>query len=301
MLGDISPQTVRITQQVVAYPGRDHVCILTVKRFDGRTYKPVDMTAMTRVILSFPEANPVIVYDSSVQAVFTHVGTTLTVDLSDYAMPASVLGCQIILYDAEHPAGQVLVDEARLPAHQGTHGANVLPRHLGNPGRGRDAHQVGDRIDAQDLGAGRVDVLTRAICRHDGHALAEGGEHYLSEIALGLDGILQFAAGRHILDDADHLGEGAVNVALWAIEAPPERLPALTEARLPPVALVVLWLMRTTVVVPPAEPEPEFLSIQLAETDPPGLAVVGVTDPFRTRRSGVVPSTVSGATPRSFE
>lgn len=111
MLGDISPQTVRITQQAVVYPNRDHVTSLRVERFDGRTYKPVDMTAVTRVILSFPEADPVIVYDSSVQAVFTHVGTTLTVDLSDYAMPASVLGCQVILYDAEHPAGQVLVDD----------------------------------------------------------------------------------------------------------------------------------------------------------------------------------------------
>lgn len=111
MLGDISPQTVRITQQAVVYPSRDHVTSLRVERFDGRTYKPVDMTAVTRVILSFPEADPVIVYDSSVQAVFTHVGTTLTVDLSDYAVPASVLGCQIILYDAEHPAGQVLVDD----------------------------------------------------------------------------------------------------------------------------------------------------------------------------------------------
>ena len=111
MLGDISPQTVRITQQAVVYPGRDHVTSLRVERFDGRTYKPVDMTAVTRVILSFPEADPVIVYDSSVQAVFTHVGATLTVGLSDYAMPASVLGCQIILYDAEHPAGQVLVDD----------------------------------------------------------------------------------------------------------------------------------------------------------------------------------------------
>lgn len=111
MLGDISPQTVRITQQAVVYPSRDHVTSLRVERFDGRTYKPVDMTAVTRVILSFPEADPVIVYDSSVQAVFTHVGTALTVDLSDYAMPASVLGCQIILYDAEHTAGQVLVDD----------------------------------------------------------------------------------------------------------------------------------------------------------------------------------------------
>lgn len=111
MLGTINPQTVRITQQAVVYPGRDHVTSLRVERFDGRTYKPVDMTAVTRVILSFPEADPVIVYDSSVQAVFTHLGSTLTVDLSDYAMPASVLGCQIILYDAEHPAGQVLVDD----------------------------------------------------------------------------------------------------------------------------------------------------------------------------------------------
>lgn len=111
MLGDISPQTVRITQQAVVYPGRDHVTSLRVERFDGRTYKPVDMTAVTRVILSFPEADPVIVYDSSVQAMFTHIGSTLTVDLSDYAMPASVLGCQIILYDAEHTGGQVLVDD----------------------------------------------------------------------------------------------------------------------------------------------------------------------------------------------
>jgi len=111
MLGDINPQTVRITQQAVVYPSRDHVTSLRVERFDGRSYKPVDMTAVTRVILSFPEASPVIVYDSALQAVFTHVGAELTVDLSDYAMPASVLGCQIILFDAQHPAGQVLVDD----------------------------------------------------------------------------------------------------------------------------------------------------------------------------------------------
>ena len=110
MIGDISPQTVRITQQAVVYPGRDHVVELRVERFDGRKYAPVDMTAVTRVILSFPDASPVIVYDSSVQAVFTHIGSTLTVDLSDYAMPASVLDCQIILFDAQHTAGQVLVD-----------------------------------------------------------------------------------------------------------------------------------------------------------------------------------------------
>ena len=110
MLGDISPQTVRITQQAVVYPGLDHVVALRVERFDGRSYKPVDMTDVTRVILSFPETDPVIVYDSQVQAVFTHVGTTLTVDLSDYAMPASALSCQIVLFDAQHTSGQVLVD-----------------------------------------------------------------------------------------------------------------------------------------------------------------------------------------------
>ena len=111
MLGDLNPQTVKIDQQAVVYPGRDHVTTLTIKRFDGRSYRPVDTSMLTRVVLVFPDTDPAIAYDSStLPAVFDWTGSTITIDLSDYAMPASSLPCYLIAFDAEHPAGQVLVD-----------------------------------------------------------------------------------------------------------------------------------------------------------------------------------------------
>ena len=116
MLGDINPQSVRIAQQAVVYPGRDHVTALTIKRYDGRSFKPVDLTNLTRVVLVFPGTDPTIVFDSLLDSVFSWSGNTLTVDLSDYAMPASIQQTHLIVYDAEHLSGQVLVDniDARL-------------------------------------------------------------------------------------------------------------------------------------------------------------------------------------------
>lgn len=111
MLGTINPQNIKIDQQAVVYPGRDHVTTLTIKRFDGRSYRPVDTSALTRVVLVFPDTDPTIAYDSNtLPAVFDWIGSTITIDLSDYAMPASSLPCYLIAFDAEHPAGQVLVD-----------------------------------------------------------------------------------------------------------------------------------------------------------------------------------------------
>lgn len=111
MLGDLNPQTIKIDQQAVVYPGRDHVTTLTIKRFDGRSYRPVDTSALTRVVLVFPDTDPTIAYDSdTLPAVFDWTGSTITIDLSDYAMPASSLPCYLIAFDVEHPAGQVLVD-----------------------------------------------------------------------------------------------------------------------------------------------------------------------------------------------
>lgn len=111
MLGDINPQTVRIVQQAVVYPGHNHVTSLNIKRYDGRSYKPVDLNDLTRVVLAFPGADPAIVFDSDTQAVFTWSGNVLTVDLSDYAMPESIEPSYLIVYDLEHPLGQVLVDD----------------------------------------------------------------------------------------------------------------------------------------------------------------------------------------------
>jgi hypothetical protein len=111
MLGDITPQSIKIDQQAVVYPGRDHVSTLVIKRFDGRSYKTVDTSALTRVVLAFPGTDPVIAYDSdTTPAVFSWSGSAITIDLSDYSMPASIQPCYLIAYDAEHPNGQVLVD-----------------------------------------------------------------------------------------------------------------------------------------------------------------------------------------------
>lgn len=111
MLGDITPRSIQIDQQAVVYPGRDHVSVLTIKRFDGRRYQSVDVSLLTRVVLAFPGTDPVIVYDSSVTAgVISWAGSAITVDLSDFSMPASIQPCYLIAYDAEHTNGQVLVD-----------------------------------------------------------------------------------------------------------------------------------------------------------------------------------------------
>lgn len=113
MLGDISPQTVKITSQAVVYPGRDHVTALNVKRFSGRQYSAVDLSLLTRAVLVFPQNDPVIAYDTATApaGTITWVGSDITIDLSDFSMPASVQSSYLIVYDAEHLGGQVLVDD----------------------------------------------------------------------------------------------------------------------------------------------------------------------------------------------
>lgn len=113
MLGDINPQTIKITSQAVVYPGRDHVTTLNIKRFNGRSYSAVDTSLLTRVVLAFPQTDPVIAYDTATAptGTITWSGSEITIDLSDFSMPASVLATYLIAYDAEHPNGQVLVDD----------------------------------------------------------------------------------------------------------------------------------------------------------------------------------------------
>ena len=112
MLGDISPQSVKIDSSAVVYPGRNHVTALSVKKFDGSKYVAADVSLLTRVVLVFPQLSPVVSFDSSVTAgVFTWSGSTITVDLSDFSMPSSIQQSYLIVYDAQHLSGQVLVDD----------------------------------------------------------------------------------------------------------------------------------------------------------------------------------------------
>lgn len=110
MLGTINPQNIKVDQRAVTYPGRNHVTTLTIKRYDGRSYKPVDLDDLTRAVLVFPGTSPTIAFDSATDSVFTWAGNVLTIDLSDYAMPESIQPSHLIVFDAEHPQGQVLVD-----------------------------------------------------------------------------------------------------------------------------------------------------------------------------------------------
>jgi len=112
MLGDITPQTIRITPSAVAYPGRDNIVRLAIERTDSRGLKPANLDALTRAVLVLPQLDPVVSFDSvTAPGALTWSGNVLTVDLSDYAMPASTQPCYLIVYDAEHPDGQVLVDD----------------------------------------------------------------------------------------------------------------------------------------------------------------------------------------------
>lgn len=113
MLGDINPQSIKITSQAVIYPGRDHVTVLNIKRFSGRQYSAVDLSLLTRAVLVFPQTDPVIAYDTATApaGTITWAGSDITIDLSDFSMPASVQSSYLIVYDAEHLGGQVLVDD----------------------------------------------------------------------------------------------------------------------------------------------------------------------------------------------
>lgn len=110
MLGNVNPRALRITSQPVVYSGRDNVTRLTLEVLSGRRYAPLDLSAVSRWLLVFPERDPQVLIDSTTETVFSAAGNVLTVDLSGYALDASIQPCWLIAYDAEHPMGQVLVD-----------------------------------------------------------------------------------------------------------------------------------------------------------------------------------------------
>lgn len=110
MLGNVAPRALRVTSQPVVYSGRDNVTRLTLEVLSGRRYAPLDLSAVTRWLLVFPERDPQVLIDSTTEAVFSATGNVLTVYLSGYAIDASIQPCWLIAYDAEHPMGQVLVD-----------------------------------------------------------------------------------------------------------------------------------------------------------------------------------------------
>src|SRR5215217_4875598 len=116
MLGDVYPQQLRIQAwRPVVYTGHDNLTAVKITRFDEarRRDVPLDFTALTRLILTFPEVTPPISFDSAVIADntldWTQGDGVLAFNLTEYDIPEGTYNAELVAYDAEHDRGQVVV------------------------------------------------------------------------------------------------------------------------------------------------------------------------------------------------
>lgn len=113
MLGDVSPQELKVVSSGVFYPGRDHVDVIDITRWDGRHDAALDFSAVTRLVLVLLETTPLVAVDSVQHPNSLWVeGSRVYVDLSTYALEPATYTTHLVVHDAEHPRGQVLIDNA---------------------------------------------------------------------------------------------------------------------------------------------------------------------------------------------
>jgi hypothetical protein len=115
MLGNVDPTKVRVVALApVVYSGHDN---LTVARFtqvidSGLHEVTLDFSDLTRIILTFPGTSPLIVFDSAeLDGVidWSQGSGLIEFDLSTFDIPENSYRAELVIYDAEHPRGQVLV------------------------------------------------------------------------------------------------------------------------------------------------------------------------------------------------
>lgn len=134
------------TTQVV-YRGHDNRTELLITRYDGRRYVPVDFSAVTRMVLSMPDAQPdPYVFDTAdVPGVIDWSGPTGSVllNLQDYDVPAGVYVVSLVAYSPEWPNGYVVIDsrpsalgELTFVEFRTVIGSGVLPPPIPGPPAG---------------------------------------------------------------------------------------------------------------------------------------------------------------------
>jgi len=115
MLGDVDPQQLRIQAwRPVVYTGHDNLTAVKITQFDAATRRdiPLNFSALTRLVLTFPEIDPMISFDSAVlpnTLDWLQGDGVLAFDMSDYAIPEGTYNAELVAFDAEHPRGQVIV------------------------------------------------------------------------------------------------------------------------------------------------------------------------------------------------
>lgn len=110
MLGDVTPSQLRLIQTGTVYTRRDNKFTVTVQKYVGRRYAPVDLSEVTQLLLIIPGPEPVAIDSLTYPDAFSVAGSLLTLDLSDFAFAPGTYTAQLVAFDAEHPRGQVLCE-----------------------------------------------------------------------------------------------------------------------------------------------------------------------------------------------
>lgn len=114
-LGNIDTKMVAATpQQPMVYRGRDNIVQCTFTQYNGRKFVGLDFSAVTRMVLILPYGpTEQYVFDSATaSSVFdwTQGAGLVVFDLTGYGLPVGVYRMQLVVFDAEHTDGQVVVD-----------------------------------------------------------------------------------------------------------------------------------------------------------------------------------------------
>lgn len=122
MLGDVDTHRLRVSAWgPKVYTGHDNVLKFRFEQYDDTTRrdKPLDFSAVTRMVLRFSEVDPIIEFDTDVVPdaidwVTQGADGVLFFDLSAYIVDVGTYNADLVVYDAEHARGQVLVSTSML-------------------------------------------------------------------------------------------------------------------------------------------------------------------------------------------
>jgi hypothetical protein len=117
MLGDVSPSEIKVGPiEPIIYSGHDNVIAATFEKYNGKKYAPLDFSAVTRMVLVLDPDGSHIVFDTNavpaaIDWITDAANGRVIFDLSMYALTEGTYACQLVAYDSQHPAGQVVIDD----------------------------------------------------------------------------------------------------------------------------------------------------------------------------------------------
>lgn len=108
---------------LLVYRGRDNQVEVKILVFDLAAGKmvPVDFSTTTRMVLTFPEVDPMVVFDSAIipgVIDWSQGGGKVVFDITGYALPIGVYRASLIAFDPVNTDGLVVIDAADFGTNQ---------------------------------------------------------------------------------------------------------------------------------------------------------------------------------------